>query len=89
MSWIAVCITITDGSVGSKSPDAIARSRVILYCAPIVDLNWRVKVRDFLGSVEKTRPASAALLTRGSGVGGRGLNAGRQPGEAAIGLNLD
>eukprot|EP00966_Prymnesium_polylepis_P261918 6050502-Prymnesium_polylepis.1 len=79
---------MTVGAVGVKLPDAIARSRVILYCAPIADLNWRMKVRNFLGSVEKTRPASAALLTRESGVGG-GPNAGRtgrRPGEAAIGL---
>eukprot|EP00966_Prymnesium_polylepis_P279753 6463178-Prymnesium_polylepis.1 len=78
-------MTIAAGSVGLKSPDAIACSSVFLYCAPIADLNWRVKVRNLFGSVENTRPASAALLTRESGVGGR-PNAGPRPEEAAIGF---
>eukprot|EP00966_Prymnesium_polylepis_P020631 474656-Prymnesium_polylepis.1 len=60
MSRIAECSTIVAAEVGPKSLASIARSRVLLYCAPIEDLNCNVYVRNFLGSVEKTRPASAA-----------------------------
>eukprot|EP00966_Prymnesium_polylepis_P266845 6164611-Prymnesium_polylepis.1 len=51
----------------------------------MAERNWRAKVRNFLGSIEKKRPTSAGLLTSDSGVGGR-PSAGPRPEEAAIGL---